>query len=70
MINWGDGAISKATLVANTSGGYTVIGSHTYHIAGVFSIEITANPGDTLGVTYGSPQDTQLRLLQTAVIAP
>ncbi|HVS72252.1 MAG TPA: hypothetical protein VHQ47_13435 [Phycisphaerae bacterium] len=70
MIAWGDGASTKAILVANTSGGYTVMGSHTYSQAGIFSIEITANPGDLPGVIFGSPNDNQLRLFQTAVIAP
>jgi hypothetical protein len=41
VINWGDGQMSNATLItANGSGGFDVVGSHSYSEEGNFSVQI------------------------------
>jgi YD repeat-containing protein len=40
-INWGDGSSSGGTIGADANGGFTVTGSHTYALAGVYSVQTT-----------------------------
>jgi hypothetical protein len=48
-INWGDGTISAGLVSANSTGGFDVIGTHTYNSVEAFSttINITAQAGST-----------------------
>src|SRR5262249_40080609 len=39
-IQWGDGTSSEGTLVANASGGFDVVGTHTYSTAGDFTVRV------------------------------
>ena len=51
-INWGDGTTSVGTLVANASGGYNVMGTHTYATANDFTIKVNiVDAGVTTTVT-------------------
>jgi hypothetical protein len=40
LIDWGDGAITQGQIVANTNGGFDVIGSHTYAQAGDYAMKV------------------------------
>jgi hypothetical protein len=40
-INWGDGGVSKGTLLPNPTGGYTVVGSHQYLVSGMRQVVVT-----------------------------
>ncbi|MGO9464210.1 MAG: TIGR03118 family protein [Isosphaeraceae bacterium] len=46
-INWGNGRVTRGSIVADPKGGFDVIGSYTYARTGVF--RITAQIGDTDG---------------------
>ncbi len=46
-INWGNGRVTRGSIVADPNGGFDVIGSYTYPRTGVF--RITAQIGDTDG---------------------
>jgi hypothetical protein len=39
-INWGDGHLSNGTIVANANGGFDVVGTNTYTIAGLLPINV------------------------------
>jgi hypothetical protein len=55
-INWGDGHLTNGTIVANTAGGFDVIGTNTYATAGRFSISIdVADFGGGPGAGGSSP---------------
>ncbi len=40
-INWGDGTSSQGTVQVNGSGGYNVVGTHTYTSAGTYAPQVT-----------------------------
>jgi hypothetical protein len=44
-ILWGDGTASQGTLVAKTSGGYDVVGAHTYKKTGNIKITVIVTQG-------------------------
>lgn len=46
-IDWGDGILTPVTTVVASSGGFTVLGTHTYSTAGryTFRIQVTDNQG-------------------------
>lgn len=74
-IDWGDGNTSAATLqygVQGSTGGYQIIGSHTYSKAGRFKIEITFTSGPI--AEPGEPIALPIRLIETiiekAVVSP
>jgi len=47
-VNWGDGtpADSNTSIVANGSGGFNIIGTHTYGASGTFAIQVAVQDGD------------------------
>jgi len=47
IIIWGDGTASAGTIVANQSGGYNIVGTHTYRVSGSFNIHIAVAIGPT-----------------------
>ena len=52
-VNWGDGTITPATIVASSSGGFDVLAGHTYNHAGdkVFSISVIGTGQSSLSQT-------------------
>ena len=42
-INWGDGTTSVGAISSNDSGGFDVLGGHTYHHAVVLTLTVTIN---------------------------
>jgi hypothetical protein len=53
IVNWGDGQSSNGTIMPVSSGGFQVVGNHTYSRAGAFSISTTVrnNEGQTVSDT-------------------
>ncbi len=79
FINWGDGSnLSPGTILGNGSGGFFVVGSHTYTVAGSFTItasvtDLGSNGSVTVGGVPISVQDpgsaTPTTISSTANIA-
>jgi PKD repeat protein len=61
-INWGDGTTSTGTIVSNGRGGFLVDGTHTYAVAGKYSVGVT--------VTRSGGQSTSSKGTATVVDAP
>jgi hypothetical protein len=54
-INWGDGATSPGTVQANSSGGFDVLGSHTYGEEGSFTLSVSLTDLDASSGSASSP---------------
>jgi hypothetical protein len=52
-IDWGDGTMSSATILANGSGGFDIQGTHNYDLAGSYeaAISLDDGAGTTLDIT-------------------
>jgi hypothetical protein len=62
-ISWGDGSTGKATLVADSSGGYDIMGTHLYAKAGTYDVEIA-------GLVFAGATESPIMIFQTATISP
>ena len=67
-INWGDGSSPSTATVSGTPGDFTVTGSHTYAVGGVFTIsdQIVDNGGSTLDLlstANGVPEPGSLGMI-------
>jgi hypothetical protein len=50
-INWGDGTPATAGTITGPDSGFDVTGTHTYAEEGTYSVTVTVNDDDTVGVT-------------------
>lgn len=66
-IEWGDGSSSSGTIAANSSGGFTVSGDHTYTAAGAFSVDVLIqDQGGSTATAAGTAQVVDANLIQVS----
>ncbi len=66
-ITWGDGTSSAGTVVANGSGGFNVLGTHTYGADGSWTLGITVNDAATSTSAGGSANSQDAPLSATGL---